>query len=119
MCGLFSLRRYDIGVAGENADLLQGGCQAHRVASELYSRGVGQVFALARDGRLNQLSKEDTDPSDENQAESYHGKSNFGFSIVTTAPDGATMEENAADHGEEDQTKDEGDQADIELHIAV
>ena len=109
-----SVLGFQFGTVFVGADFLERAGQAAGVAGELHGRGVGEKFALATHGGLNQAAKENAGGTEDDEGET---KEREGIAIATVAA--AHAHEDAADGGEAKQTEDDADEAQIQLHVAI
>ena len=95
---------------GEVSDFSKGAGDAVRAAGELHGGGVGEKFALAADGGLDELREENSNPSDEIQnragpEEQRHNRAAV-FVVAGPAPGrrGGDAHEDSAEDGEEEDS---------------
>ncbi len=65
VAGIRGVRRFHLGAIAAN--FLQRAGKAGRIASELHRRGIGQKFALAADGGLDEASEKNSERPDGQQ----------------------------------------------------
>ena len=110
------------GVAG---DFFEGAADAVGVAGELDGGGVGQKFALAGDGGLDETTEKIADVADDQKAEAggADGDENAaGVLAVARGGDAGAAERRedaAADETEDEDAEDERREAQVEAHVAV
>src|SRR5258708_32739881 len=113
----------DIAAEGVAADFLEGTGDAAGVAGELHGRGVGEEFALARHGGLDEPAEEIADVADDHQRQTDSEDARDAAALLPAAPADPPAAERLQDAAaqqadDEDAEHDCGD-ADIEPHVAV
>ncbi len=110
------------GVAG---DFFEGAADAGGVARELDGGGVGEEFALAGDGGLDEAAEKIADVADDEEAEAggADGDENAAgiFAVAGRSEAGATEggEDAATDETEDEDAEDERGETQVEAHVAV
>ena len=100
----------------EAADFFQRAGDAAGIARELDGRGVGEKFALAADGGLDEPSEKNADVADEQQ----HETENRQRILSAPAPAAARrLQENPADDGEAKNAEDDSHEPEVQPHVAV
>ena len=108
----FKLRGGSLALGARHAgDLLQRGSEAKGVARELDRRGIGEVFTLTGDRRLDDLGEEDAARADNQHDEARHDHAQSdGRGVLTPHRTGQT-EEDIAELGQRGQAGDGTDNA--------
>ena len=96
------------------AELLERAGKSGGIACKLYRGSVGQKFALAADGSLNQPAKENADAADDQQRNSDEWQR-----IFVTAAATARIQQNPANSREAENSEKNAHELDVEPHIAV
>src|SRR5471030_611513 len=103
-------------VFAEAADFFQRAGDAVRISRELHGRGVGEKFALAADGGLNQASEKNADVADDEQRKAK----NWQRILSATAPAAARgLQKNSPDDREAKNSKNRSHEAQVEPHVAI
>ena len=100
----------------EAADFFQRAGDAAGIARELHGRGVGQKFALAADGGLDEPAEKNADVADDQQR-----KAEKRQRILSAAASAAArgLQQNPADDGEAKNAEDDAHEPQVEPHVAV
>lgn len=106
-------------------DLFERAADTGRVAGELDRGGVGEEFALAGDGGLDEAAKKIADVADDEQTEA--GRADRGndaagvFTVARRAESAAAegRDDTSADETEDEDAEDERREAQVEAHVAV
>ena len=98
------------------ADFFQRAGDASGIARELNGRGVGQKFALAADGGLDEPPKKNADVADDQQQQTEQRQR------ILPAPASAAarrLQQNPADDGEAKNAEDDSHEPEVQPHVAV
>ncbi len=104
-----------LGAPVDPGDFLQRPGNALRLARELHRRGVGQVFALARDAGLDEAAEEHADIADGEQAQGGDHDRPAALAVAARA----VLQHLAADDAQHQDAEQQAHQADVEPHVAV
>ena len=96
------------------ADFLERAGKPAGIARELHGRGIGEKFALAADGGLDQAAKENADGAEQHQSQADERQR-----IVVAAAAAARAQQNAADGGDAQQAENDADEPEVQPHVAV
>src|SRR5262249_1007371 len=102
----------------ESADLSERAGDAVRVARELDGAGIGQVLALPRHRGLDQVAEEGPRPPEDEKAETDQHHLPATPLAIRRAARGAA-DQKLANDGDAHDAKDQGDEPDVEPHVAV
>ena len=100
----------------EAADFFQRAGDAAGIARELDGRSVGEKFALAADGGLDEPSKKNADVADNQQREAEYWQGILSASAPAAA---RRLQENPSNDGEAEDAKDDSHEPEIQPHVAV
>ncbi len=100
----------------EAADFFQRAGDAAGIPRELHGRGVGEKFALAADGGLNEASEKNADVADDQQREAEN-RQRILPATATAATRG--LQEHAANDCEAKDSENRSHEPQIEPHVAV
>ena len=104
----------------EAADLAQRAADAVGVARELDRAGVGEEFALARDGGLDQPSEEHADVTEHPQGDPGQGDHRDAAAAVTAAAAASgDLEQEATGHRDHREPEQHADEPHVQPHVAV
>src|ERR1017187_3166431 len=104
---------FQFGTVTVTSNFLQRAGKSAGVAGELNGRGVGQKFALAADGGLNQAPEKNADAADDQQGNAEKWQRIF---IAAAA---ARVQQDAPDGGEAQNAKNNSQQPEVQPHIAI
>src|ERR1035437_4595670 len=105
---------FQFGTVTVTSDFLQRAGKSAGIARELNGRGVGQKFALAADGGLNQPPEKNANATDDQQ-----GNAEKWQRIFVAAVAAAGVKQNSPDGGEAQNAKNNSQQPEVEPHVAI
>ena len=103
------------------ADFPERAGDAAGIAGELHGGGVGEEFALARHGGLDEPAEEIADVADDHQREPDRDDDDHAAVLLAAAgaPAAEGLEGAAADEADEEDAENDGGDAHVQLHVAV
>ena len=121
------MRMVDPALHASASDLLECAADALRVAGELHRRGIGEEFALPRNGTLNQASKEDPDITDRHHGgrQGYDCKQRtaaFAVPASAATPEacmGAAAQNALANDRDHEDAEEHAHEAYVHAHVAI
>ena len=119
---LHRFRRVNRAMPGVAADLFQSPRNAFRLPRELHRRGVGQIFPLPGNRRLQHPCKKNADRPDKPNRQSRHDQREDDaatFRVTRTAHETQRLQHDAPEHGEHHQPEDPAHEPHVQLHVAV
>ena len=120
MADFFGMRALHFRAVREAANFLECAADSVGVACELDGGGVGQLFPLSGQSRLDPLAEKSADETDQDECEGY--PEDDGRTPAATAPpsrESGTAQHMPADDADDENAEDRAHQTDVEAHVAI